>query len=69
MEIKMHVTHLHKIGSGMTSMTACGRNILRTPLCVKWDEFKTEPEEYRCTKCVQSKQFELNTRIDKRNAG
>ena len=65
----MHVTHLNKNGSGMTSMTACGRNILRTPLCVKWNEFKNEPAQYRCTKCVQSKQFELNTRMDERRAG
>jgi len=60
----MRVTHLNKSGYGMASKTACGRNILRTPISVNWSEFKTEPEQYRCIKCVASKQFELNVRVD-----
>ena len=63
-----HVTHLNKSGTGMSSMTACGRNILRTPIAVNWNEFKQEPTQYRCAKCVASKQFELNTRSDAKKA-
>lgn len=44
----------------MASKTACGRNILRTPLSVTWQEFKTETE--RCEKCEQSKLFAFLTR-------
>jgi hypothetical protein len=64
----MHVTHLEKSGSGMASKTACGRNILRTPMSVNWSGFKAEPAQYRCVKCVTSKQFEVNTRMDARKA-
>jgi hypothetical protein len=60
----MRVTHLNKGGLGWSSKTACGRNMLRTPISVDWFEFKNEPTEYRCVKCVTSKQFELNTRQD-----
>lgn len=60
----MRVTHLHKSGSGMASKTACGRNILRTPISVNWAGFKQEPTEYRCIKCASSKQFEVNTKMD-----
>ncbi len=60
----MRVTHLNKSGSGFTSKTACGRNILRTPISVNWSEFKIEPTEYRCVKCSSSKQFEVNARSD-----
>lgn len=56
--------HLNKSGSGMASMTACGRNILRTPLSASWEEFKAERPEYRCIKCDDSKQAALNRRID-----
>lgn len=49
-------------------MTACGRNILRTPMSVNWNEFKTEPAEYRCVKCCASKQFEVNSKMDARKA-
>ena len=58
--------HLNKSGSGMASMTACGRNILRTPLSASWEEFKSERPEYRCIKCDDSKQAALNRRIDAR---
>tara|TARA_R110000796_G_scaffold33657_5_gene87182 strand:- start:717 stop:914 length:198 start_codon:yes stop_codon:yes gene_type:complete len=62
----MLVTHLNKSGTGMASKTACGRNILRTPLSVNWSGFKTEPAQYRCIKCVASKQFEVNQKMDAR---
>ena len=62
----MRVTHLNKGPSGMASMTACGRNILRTPVSANWNEFKVEPIQYRCIKCLASKQFEVNTRMDAR---
>lgn len=64
----MRVTHLNKGPAGMASMTACGRNILRTPMSVNWNEFKTEPAEYRCVKCCASKQFEVNSKMDARKA-
>ena len=60
----MRVTHLHKNGFGMASKTACGRNILRTPISVNWADFKQEPEHLRCVKCVASKQFSLNVKVD-----
>ena len=62
----MRVTHLNKGPSGMASMTACGRNILRTPVSANWNEFKVELIQYRCIKCLASKQFEVNTRMDAR---
>lgn len=55
-------THLHSTGSGMASKTACGRNILRTPLSTNWKGFKTEIN--RCKKCEQSKLFAFLTRVD-----
>lgn len=60
----MQVTHLNKSGTGWASKTACGRNILRTPMSVEWNEFKKEASEYRCIKCVASKQFEVNAKMD-----
>jgi hypothetical protein len=63
----MRVTHLNKSGSGFTSKTACGRNILRTPFSTDWATFKQEPAQYRCIKCATSKQFEVNTRSDAKN--
>jgi len=62
----MLVTHLNKSGTGMASKTACGRNILRTPISVNWSGFKTEPAQYRCAKCVASKQFEFLAKVDAR---
>jgi hypothetical protein len=64
----MRVTHLNKSGYGMASKTACGRNILRTPISCNWSDFKQEPVQYRCIKCVASKQFELNEKVDARKA-
>ena len=60
----MRVTHLNKSGSGFTSKTACGRNILRTPISLNWTDYKTEPAQYRCIKCESSKQAEVNIRMD-----
>lgn len=57
-----HVMHLNKSGSGMTSKTACGRNILRTQLSTKWESFKNSSEQ--CEKCATSKQAELNRKND-----
>ena len=64
----MRVTHLNKSGTSMASKTACGRNILRTPISVNWSEFKAEPSQYRCIKCADSKQFAVNTKMDARKA-
>ena len=61
----MRVTHLHKYGSGFTSKTACGRNLLRTPMSTNWEEFKTD--SYKCVKCESSKQADLFKRIDLKN--
>lgn len=60
----MRVTHLHKGGAGMAAKTACGRNVLRTPLATNWEKFKALPESQQCEKCKTSKQYELNVRID-----
>jgi hypothetical protein len=58
--------HLNKGGIGFASRTACGRNMLRTPMSTNWENFKLEPLAYRCIKCVSSKQFEFNTKMDLR---
>ncbi len=60
--------HLNKSGSGMASMTACGRNILRTPMSVNWEGFKTTPISQRCEKCDASKQATLNRKRDEKAA-
>ena len=62
----MLVTHLNKNGLGMASKTACGRNILRTPISVNWADFKKEDSRLRCEKCVASKQFAFNIQVDSR---
>ena len=54
--------HLKKSGSGMSSMTACGRNIVRTPMSTNWEGFKSTYK--RCEKCEQSKLFAFLTRQD-----
>ena len=64
----MRVMHLDKSGSGWSFKTACGRNMLRTPMSTNWSDFKQEPVQYRCIKCSSSKQFEVNTKMDIRNA-
>jgi hypothetical protein len=64
----MRVTHLNKSGSGWTSKTACGRNMLRTPMSTNWANFKQEPAHLRCAKCVSSKQFAFNEKMDARQS-
>ena len=59
-----HQMHLNKSGSGWGSRTACGRNMLRTPLSCAWDGFKLTPSDQQCEKCAGSKQAELNARRD-----
>lgn len=56
--------HLKKTGSGMASMTACGRNILRTHMSMDWAGFKKESDQWQCQKCVDSKLFSFLTRKD-----
>lgn len=56
--------HLNKSGSGMAAKTACGRNILRTPMSTNWEEFKKELPEHQCAKCAASKQAAVNARSD-----
>jgi hypothetical protein len=63
-----HVTHLHKSGAGLASMTACGRNVLRTPFAMNWEKYKNENPKYRCAKCDASKQFALNKKMDERKS-
>ena len=58
----MLAMHLHRSGSGMSSRTACGRNILRTPLSCCWAGFKALPVAQQCEKCAASKQAALNQR-------
>jgi hypothetical protein len=59
-----HQMHLNKSGSGMASRTACGRNVLRTPMSCGWEGFKLEPASRQCEKCASSKQAALNARRD-----
>jgi hypothetical protein len=56
--------HLNKSGSGMAAKTACGRNILRTPMSTNWEGFKATPIARRCEKCNTSKQAEINRKAD-----
>ena len=64
----MQVTHLNKSGTGWASKTACGRSLLRTPMSLNWADFKQEPVQFRCVKCVTSKQFKVNTKMDAKKA-
>ena len=64
----MRVMHLNKSGSGWSSKTACGRNMLRTPMSTNWSDFKQEPVQFRCIKCSSSKQFEFNAKMDAKKA-
>lgn len=60
----MRMMHLNKGGVGMAARTACGRNILRTPLSTDWEGFKEEQSEHQCKLCAASKQAKLNARSD-----
>ncbi len=57
-----HQLHLNKSGFGMASKTACGRNVIRTPMSTNWEGFKDAT--YQCIKCAESKQAALNLRRD-----
>jgi len=63
---RKRVTHLNKGGLGWASRTACGRNLLRTPMSANWNEFKQEPVRLCCTKCLNSKQFAYNLKTDEK---
>lgn len=39
----------------MAAHTACGRNILRTPMSCNWEGFKATPKDQQCVKCAGSK--------------
>jgi len=52
-----HSLHLHSTGSGMASTTACGRNVMRTPMSAGWEQFKAEAYLTRCDKCEASRLF------------
>jgi hypothetical protein len=56
--------HLNKSGSGFFAKTACGRNVVRTPVSCNWAGFKLTQEDEQCAKCAASKQAELNARRD-----
>lgn len=56
--------HLNKSGSGMASKTACGRNLLRTPMSGNWEEFIKQSKEVRCELCAASKFATLMMRRD-----
>lgn len=60
--------HLNKNGGGMAAKTACGRNILRTPMSTSWVEFNAEPAAYRCVKCEFSKHADFLRRQDAKAA-
>lgn len=62
----MRKVHLNKGGQGWASRTACGRNLLRTPMSANWEDFKKESIEHQCDKCLASKQFEFNVRINQK---
>jgi hypothetical protein len=62
-----HVLHLKKNGSGMSSRTACGRNILRTPCSLPWEGFKAESGN-QCAKCAASKFAAFMTKHDAKAA-
>lgn len=60
----MNQIHLDKNSGGMAFTTACGRNILRTPLSSTWAEFKASKPEHRCEKCEASKHAAFLTKCD-----
>jgi len=57
--------HLDKGPKGMAARTACGRNILRTPLSTDWAGFTGTVAEQRCVKCATSKTADLFNRCQK----
>lgn len=61
----MRMMHLDKNGGGMSAKTACGRNILRTPMSTDWKGFTGEKSEDQCAKCAASKYAEFLKRTAK----
>lgn len=61
--------HLNKSGSGFASKTACGRNLLRTPMSTDWAGFKAEGQQCRCVKCDESKFAEFHRKQDAKQEG
>lgn len=51
----------------MAVKSACGRNVLRLPMAVNWEGFKTTAKADRCEKCDASRQAELNRRNELRS--
>jgi len=41
--------------------------MLRTPMSANWADFKKEETQHQCDKCLESKQFALNTKTELRN--
>jgi len=58
----VRVTHLNKSGAGFTSKTACGRNVMRTPISTNWADFRTAPD--KCAKCDASKHADFLRKCD-----
>lgn len=52
----MRMMHLNKGGTGFAFKTACGRNLLRTPMSTEYASFIALPQEQQCEKCRVSKQ-------------
>lgn len=46
--------HLNKSGARFSSMTACGRNLYRTPLSTDWAGFTGTLQSQRCARCDES---------------
>ena len=67
-EIQMRKLHLNKSGSGFASKTACGRNLLRTPMSGDWEMFKAEPFTNQCDKCAASAHAAFHFRQDQKKA-
>lgn len=61
--------HLNKSGSGFASKTACGRNLLRTPMSTDWAGFRAEGQQCRCVKCDESKFAEFHRKQDAKQEG
>jgi len=60
--------HLNKSGTGLGAKTACGRNLLRTPMSCAWAQFKATPVEQQCSKCADSKHVAVRNRMDLTNS-
>jgi hypothetical protein len=55
----MSKMHLQRSGEGKAARTACGRDILRTPMSVKWMTFVTLPDSQVCMRCRTSAYVKL----------